>query len=125
MRKPLNSPGSPAQWPAGSTTSGENNVPEHRTAGVPSMYMMMSTAHGYTNARRRPAGFRAVQRPCPYLRVPGPSPSFHRRFEALVHLPLPRDVLPTLPVSDGESVEIRSAERCRLGHLRPHDGDIE
>jgi uncharacterized protein (DUF2345 family) len=32
---PLNSPGSPAQWPAVRNTVGVNNAPEQRNAGLP------------------------------------------------------------------------------------------
>src|SRR5438105_2744008 len=39
MRRPENSPGSPAQWPAVSTSFGAMMVPEQRNAGLPGRLM--------------------------------------------------------------------------------------
>src|SRR6266581_2673764 len=47
MRSPENSPGSPAQWPAVSTSFGAMMVPEQRNAGLPAMSMMMRTTAGW------------------------------------------------------------------------------
>src|SRR2546430_13496312 len=46
MRMPLNSPGSPAQWPAESTTFGAMSVAEQRNAGVPFTSITSSTTAG-------------------------------------------------------------------------------
>src|SRR5436190_112579 len=46
MRMPLNSPGSPAQWPAVSTTFGAMRVAEQRNAGVPFTSITSSTTAG-------------------------------------------------------------------------------
>src|SRR5216117_1856101 len=47
MRRPENSPGWPAQWPAVSTSFGAMIVPEQRNAGLPAMSMMMRTTAGW------------------------------------------------------------------------------
>src|SRR5206468_1011375 len=47
MRSPENSPGSPAQCPAVSTSFGAMMVPEQRNAGLPAMSMMMRTTAGW------------------------------------------------------------------------------
>src|SRR6058998_864174 len=47
MRRPENSPGCPAQWPAVSTSFGAMMVPEQRNAGLPAMSMMMRTTAGW------------------------------------------------------------------------------
>src|SRR5438552_11682674 len=47
MRRPENSPGSPAQWPAVSTSFGAMMVPEQRNAGLPAMSIMMRTTAGW------------------------------------------------------------------------------
>src|SRR5438128_6087697 len=47
MRRPENSPGSPAQCPAVSTSFGAMMVPEQRNAGFPAMSMMMRTTAGW------------------------------------------------------------------------------
>src|SRR2546422_1469659 len=47
MRMPLNSPGSPAQWPAVSTSLGAMSVAEQRNAGCPSMSITRRTTAGW------------------------------------------------------------------------------
>src|SRR3989449_11754548 len=47
MRTPENSPGSPAQWPAVSTTFAAMMVPEQRNAGFLATSMMMRTTAGW------------------------------------------------------------------------------
>src|SRR5215211_6582599 len=46
MRIPLNSPGSPVQCPAVTTTAGAIRVPEQRYAGLPATSIMISTTAG-------------------------------------------------------------------------------
>src|SRR6266571_3127392 len=67
MRRPENSPGSPAQWPAVSTSFGAMMVPEQRNAGLPAMSMMMRTTAGWAFPSTVPSvmndgppGFRAA-----------------------------------------------------------------
>src|SRR5207249_3659723 len=67
MRIPENSPGSPAQWPAVSTSFGAMIVPEQRNAGCPATSMMMRTTAGWASPSTAPSvmndgppGFRAA-----------------------------------------------------------------
>src|SRR2546425_13131184 len=67
MRRPENSPGSPAQCPAVSTTFGAMSVPEQRNAGLPAMSIMMRTTAGWAFPssvplvmKDGPPGFRAA-----------------------------------------------------------------
>src|SRR5213596_1086846 len=55
MRRPENSPGSPAQWPAVSTSFGAMTVPEQRNAGLPAMSMMMRTTAGWASPSSVPS----------------------------------------------------------------------
>src|SRR6266536_4376038 len=68
---------------------------------------------------------RPAQRPRPSLCDPVPCCRLHGGGEALVGLPLPRDVFLTLPEPDGQSREIRGAERGRLGDLWSDDRDVQ
>src|SRR2546427_9250845 len=47
----------------------------------------------------------------------------HRVCKATVDLPLRRDLLLVLPVADGQSREIRRAQRRGLGDFRSDDGN--